>query len=96
MPILKSRIDKSSETYSENRRAMLDLIDQIQELEQKVLINSERSRQKLEQRGQILPRDRLERLLDSDTSFLEMSKLAGYRMHDDDGDENISGGCVCT
>ncbi len=42
-------------------------------------------------RGKLLPRERIERLLDPDTPFLELSALAGYGLH---GGEVPSGGIV--
>ena len=54
--------------------------------------NSERSRPKFEKRGQLLPRDRIERLLDPGAPFLALSTLAGLHMHDDDGEDNAQGG----
>jgi geranyl-CoA carboxylase beta subunit len=59
-----------------------------------VRANSERSRKKFEERGQLLPRDRIDLLLDRGTPFLEFSTLCGLRMHDDDGDQNASGGGI--
>ena len=39
---------------------------------------SERARQKHLDRGKLLPRERVERLLDPGTPFLELSQLAAY------------------
>ena len=44
---------------------------------------SERARQKHLDRGKLLPRERVERLLDPGTPFLELSQLAAYGMYDD-------------
>jgi geranyl-CoA carboxylase beta subunit len=45
-----------------------------------------------EQRGQLLPRERVARLLDRGSDFLELSPLAGLGMHDDDGKKSVQGG----
>jgi acetyl-CoA carboxylase carboxyltransferase component len=45
-----------------------------------------------EQRGQLLPRERVARLLDRGSEFLELSPLAGLGMHDDDGRRACMGG----
>ncbi len=92
MPQFASSIDPNSATFAENRAALLKRIEDFRELEARVRANSERSRPKFEKRGQLLPRDRLELLLDPGAPFLMISTLAGLRMHDDDGEDNIQGG----
>ncbi|NWH07378.1 MAG: acyl-CoA carboxylase subunit beta [Alphaproteobacteria bacterium] len=76
----------------QNHEGHLRLIADVRALEAKVRANSERATRKFEERGQLLPRDRVSLLLDRGTPFLELSTLCGYRCHDDDGDANISGG----
>jgi 3-methylcrotonyl-CoA carboxylase beta subunit len=44
---------------------------------------SEKSRQRHIDRGKLLPRDRVEQLLDPGTPFLELSPLAANGMYDD-------------
>jgi hypothetical protein len=51
-----------------------------------------RQAEKFAKRGQLLPRDRVARLLDRGAPFLELSTLAGYQMHDDDGRSDAAGG----
>ena len=92
MPIIESRIDTTSAAFQDNRAAMLAMIAEVQGLETKIAEHSARARPKFEGRGQILPRERLALLLDRDEPFLPINSLAGYRMHDDDGEETISGG----
>lgn len=92
MPIIESRIDVRSEQFTRNRSDHLALIENVRALEEKIRQNSARSRAKFEKRGQILPRDRINLLLDRGAPFIEFSTLCGYQMHDDDGDKNISGG----
>ena len=45
---------------------------------------SERSRERHVGRGKLLPRERVERLLDPGTPFLELSQMAAYGMYDDE------------
>ena len=92
MPILDSRIDTRSAAFAQNREGHLKLLAEVRALEGKVRANSERARKKFEERGQLLPRDRIDLLLDRGTPFLALSTLCGYRCHDDDGEANISGG----
>ncbi|HMJ53633.1 MAG TPA: carboxyl transferase domain-containing protein [Polyangiaceae bacterium] len=92
MPIFASRIDPSTPAFAENRERMLGRVLEIRSLEQKVRDASAQSADKFKARGQLLPRERVEKLLDPERPFLELSSLAGYKMHDDDGGENIAGG----
>jgi len=92
MPVIDSRIDVNSESFRRNRADMLALIDEFRLLEQKVRDASNAKVATFRKRGQLLPRERLALLLDRGAPWLELSTLAGYRMHDDDGAENIQGG----
>jgi geranyl-CoA carboxylase beta subunit len=92
MPVFRSEIDVSSAAFAENRAAHLALIDAFRALEEKIAVTSARARAKFEKRGQILPRERVALLLDRGAPFIELSTLCGYKMHDDDGDQNIAGG----
>ena len=95
MPVLRSTIDPRSEGFAEERARMLALVEQLRELEAKVRAHSAGNQAKFEKRGQLLPRERVDRLLDRGSPFLELSTLAGYQMHDDDGKRSISGGsCI--
>jgi geranyl-CoA carboxylase beta subunit len=92
MPILQSRIDEKSESYKTNRAQMLALIEEFRGLEEKVRALSNAKRATFERRGQLAPRERVAMLLDRGAPWLELSTLAGYRMHDDDGGDGIQGG----
>ncbi len=92
MALIASQVDTSSEQYRQNRADMLALIEQFRALEQRVRDTSNARRPVFEKRGQLSPRDRIAHLLDRGAPFLEISTLCGYRMHDDDGAENIMGG----
>src|SRR5690606_3975882 len=56
-----------------------DLLDK---LRQTALGGSESARNKPLSRGKLLPRDRVERLLDPGTPFLELSPLAAHNVYD--------------
>lgn len=95
MPVLSSTVDTRSEAYARNRAQMLALVEQFRELEAKVRVHSASKQAKYEKRGQLLPRQRVDHLLDRGSPFLELSTLAGYKMHDDDGKRSIAGGsCI--
>ena len=92
MPIIESTIDTRCETFTKNREEQLALVQQLRELEARVRAHSESKSAKFQKRGQLLPRERVARLIDRGSPFLELSTLAGYKMHDDDGKRSIAGG----
>ena len=85
MPIIESRVDPQSESFRANRADMLALIDEFRALENKIRQAGETQARTFTKRGQILPRERLALLLDPGAPWLELSTLAGLRMHDEDG-----------
>lgn len=92
MAVLRSQVDTGSEAFRQNRADMLALIEGFRVLEQRVRDTSDARKPVFEKRGQLTPRGRLAHVLDRGAPFLEISTLAGYKMHDDDGAENIMGG----
>jgi geranyl-CoA carboxylase beta subunit len=92
MPVLHSTLDPRSEAYQQNRAQMLALVEGFRALEAAVRAHGEAKRAKFEKRGQLTPRERVARLLDPGAPFLELSTLAGYKMHDDNGRKDTLGG----
>nr|WP_315493677.1 carboxyl transferase domain-containing protein [uncultured Rhodoferax sp.] len=92
MPALRSKINPRSAGFAANAQRMAELLAEVQRLEGLVIAESESKREKFEKRKQLLPRERVARLLDRGTPFLELSRLAGLNMHDDDGKKAVLGG----
>jgi geranyl-CoA carboxylase beta subunit len=92
MTVLVSRLDVGGAAFAANRARMAERLAEVQRLQALVVAESESKRAKFEQRGQLLPRERVARLLDRGTPFLELSPLAGLGMHDDDGKKSVQGG----
>jgi len=85
MPVLKSKLDVAGAAYSANRRAMEGLVEDLHEKTAKAAQGgSERARERHVSRGKLLPRDRVEKLLDPGTPFLEIGALAAYDMYDNE------------
>ena len=85
MPVLKSTLDTASAAFGGNRRAMEKLIDELNaETAKAAQGGPERSRDRHVARGKLLPRDRVEKLLDPGTPFLEIGALAANGMYDDE------------
>src|SRR5256885_3227490 len=92
MAVLETRIDPKSGAFQANRAAMLKLIDEFRALERRVRDTSNAKKALFENRGQLLPRERVALLLDKGAPWLELSPLAGLGMHDDDGKQDVLGG----
>ena len=92
MPRLQSLLDPAAPAFQANRERMAQRLAQVQALQAKVVAESESKREKFEKRKQLLPRERVARLIDRGSEFLELSPLAGLGMHDDDGKKAVLGG----
>jgi len=83
MPTIESRLNPRSQDYADNARAMQAQLDDLaQQLAQTAQGGSEAARAKHVARGKLLPRERVERLIDPGTAFLELSPLAAHGMYD--------------
>jgi len=81
---IESKINTKSDTFKENERLNREAARRYKErLEAVKLGGPEKSRKLHTDRGKLLPRERLERLLDKNTPFLELSSLAAYDMYGD-------------
>ena len=94
MPVLQSDIDVHGPGFQTNSEAMQVCIDEFRAIEQKVIEKELASTEKFIQRKKLLPRERLNRLLDAGSPFLEVMALAGYKMHDDKDGSGAGGGII--
>jgi len=92
MPELSSKIDPRSDAYRKNHERASGLLEEVRGLEARVREASASKKERFEKRGQLLPRERVARILDRGTAFLELCTLAGLGMHDDDGKKDVMGG----
>ena len=70
MSIIRSQIDTQSADYQQNRDAWLRLVDELCERQAKVREGGgEKYTQRHRERGKLLPRERIELLLDPGTPF---------------------------
>ncbi|KAL1893430.1 Methylcrotonoyl-CoA carboxylase beta chain, mitochondrial [Ceratocystis pirilliformis] len=80
--IIKSDIDESSKQFRQNYKDMADVIHKVSSLTLKVQQGGPATaRQKHESRRKILPRDRITGILDPNTTFMELSPLAGHDLY---------------
>ena len=83
MTALTSAIDTNSDGFKANAAAMQSLVDELRAKTAEAAIGgSERSRDKHLARGKLLPRERVERLLDPGSPFLEIGALAANGMYE--------------
>ncbi|HCP54293.1 MAG TPA: acetyl-CoA carboxylase carboxyltransferase subunit, partial [Pseudomonas sp.] len=94
MPVIQSELDPHSEDFASNREAMLSAIASFREVERNCLEKACEAKAKFEKRGQLLPRERLNLLLDPGAPFLELASLAGYKLHDDKDGSQAGGGII--
>ncbi|MDZ4336933.1 MAG: geranyl-CoA carboxylase subunit beta [Pseudomonas sp.] len=94
MPVIHSEIDVHGEDFAKNREAMIKAVDSFRQIEQNCLNKALDAKAKFEKRGQLLPRERLNLLLDPGAPFLELSSLAGYKLHDDKDGTQAGGGII--
>jgi 3-methylcrotonyl-CoA carboxylase beta subunit len=85
METLASRIDSTSQTFAENAAAQRELVaDLRRRLGVVALGGPEASRLRHVARGKLLPRERIDQLLDDGSPFLEIAPLAATGLYDDD------------
>lgn len=94
MPTLQAAIAAGSEQFQQNRATLLQKIEQLRALEERTRTASSASKPLFDKRGQMLPRARVGRLLDTGAPFLELSTLAGYMLDTPDPAHSIPGGGV--
>jgi 3-methylcrotonyl-CoA carboxylase beta subunit len=83
MQALKSQIDARSEEFRANAGAMRALVADLRaKTAQVALGGDEAARARHTARGKLLPRDRVNQLLDPGTPFLEIGQLAAWDMYD--------------
>src|SRR6185436_16240399 len=85
MPRLQTEIDPLSERFRANHARMSALASDLRaQLERASLGGGDDARRKHTARGKLLPRERIQRLVDPGSPFLELSPLAGYDMYGGD------------
>jgi 3-methylcrotonyl-CoA carboxylase beta subunit len=85
MAIIPSSLDASSTQARDNSAAMTDLVTELRQKLAKVREGGpQRARDRHLAAGKLLPRQRVESLLDSGTPFLEIAALAAAGMYDDE------------
>ena len=83
MPKLASEVDPRSESFARNAEVNRALADELRaRVAEAALGGPEASRTRHVERGKLLPRTRVERLLDVGSPFLEIGQLAAFGLYD--------------
>jgi len=85
MQVIKSQLNPRSEEFRANAQRMGELVGDLRAKAAQVTQGgSEAARQKHLARGKLLPRDRIDHLIDPGTAFLEIGQLAALDMYDNE------------
>lgn len=94
MPVISSKIDTNSTSFKANQAYIKALVEDLKATTKAVLSNNQKSIELNLSKNKLLPRERINRLLDPNSKFpfLELSQLAAYNMYQ----ENLPGGGIIT
>ncbi|XP_043599104.1 methylcrotonoyl-CoA carboxylase beta chain, mitochondrial isoform X3 [Bombus pyrosoma] len=92
--VIGSEQDTKSPEYQDNYVQMKCMVDRLKETVEKVVEGGGRkARERHLKKGKLLPRARINTLLDPTSPFLEFSQLAGYELYDN---EEVPAGGIIT
>lgn len=84
MPQITSKINVKSQDFAENAAHMQAQVDDLKEKIATIKLGGgEKSNKRHTDRGKLLPRERINVLLDEGSPFLEISQLAAWNVYDD-------------
>lgn len=85
MSVIKSQINIHSDIFKKNHAVMSDELRSLNKTLEVIRQGGpEKARQRHEEKNKLLPRDRIDYLLDRGSAFLELSPLAGYKLYEED------------
>ena len=88
MPVLRSRLDPADDATRANHEAMTAIVDDLRRRQAAVAARGaggdDRSIDRHRERGKLPVRERIDRLIDPGSAFLELSPLAATGLYDDD------------
>ena len=84
MERLSSAVDRHGESFARNEAAQVALVEELKHRLELSSRGPEASRERHVQRGKLLPRERVDTLLDRGSPFLELSPLAAFQMYDNE------------
>jgi acetyl-CoA carboxylase carboxyltransferase component len=83
MAVLSSQVERESSDFDRRRARMVELVAELRERTAQVAQGGgERAVERHRSRGKLTARERIDRLLDPDTAFLELNALAAWELYD--------------
>jgi 3-methylcrotonyl-CoA carboxylase beta subunit len=84
VPVIQSTINTRSDDFAQNKAHMLAQVSDLQQKVSEIMLGGgDVSRERHLSRGKLLPRDRIEALIDKNSSFLEIGQFAAWEVYDD-------------
>lgn len=84
MPVIQSKINTKSDEFSANKSHMLAQVSDLQSKVNQILLGGgSKACERHLSRGKLLPRDRINALLDKNADFLEIGQLAAWEVYED-------------
>src|SRR3954467_2760144 len=84
MAVLTSQLDRDAEEFARRRERMEELVAELGERTAQVARGGgEKAAERHRSRGKLPARERIDRLVDPGTAFLELNALAAWEMYDD-------------
>jgi acetyl-CoA carboxylase carboxyltransferase component len=83
MAVLTSQAERDSEVYARRRARMEELVAELRQRTAAVAVGGgEKAIERHRSRGKLLARERIDRLVDPETAFLELNALAAWDLYD--------------
>ena len=83
MAVLTSQLDRDAEEFAQRRERMEELVAELRERTAQVARGGgEKAIERHRSRGKLTARERIDRLVDPGTAFLELNALAAWEMYD--------------
>lgn len=84
MPVLNTNINNQSEAYKNNYQAMQHVVDDLQKTVAQIMQGGgDKYVARHKEKGKLLPRERIDALLDPGSPFLEVGQLAAWNVYED-------------
>ncbi len=85
MPIIKSKVNARGEEFAGNAAHMQALVDDLRDKLEAIKLGGGKAYQERHAaRGKLLPRERINTLIDPGSPFLELSQLAAFEVYDEE------------
>jgi 3-methylcrotonyl-CoA carboxylase beta subunit len=83
--VLSSHVERGSDEFARRRERMTALVGELRERTEQVSRGGgEKAVERHRSRGKLTARERIDRLVDPDTAFLELNALAAWGLYDDE------------